>query len=154
MNRRKRNISIGVGLVVASLGYLGVRSIQRNRLYKKILAKMGGGPGGYGYNEYFSPTYWQKDFGVPIITLTDGAAAEKARTIYNSLGTFNDDESAMYGVLRSLKDGVALSQVSHKYQGLIERDLKEDLEWYYDDDDEVKERNRILSKLPPFRATA
>ena len=66
----------------------------------------------------------------------------------------DDDEPAMLGVLRSLKDGVALSQVAHKYQGLRNRDLREDLEDYYGNDDETKQRHAILSKLPPFRATA
>jgi hypothetical protein len=154
MNSRNRNITIGVGLLVSSIGYFGIRSIQRNKLYKKILAKMGGGASGYDYSEFYNPTYWQTDFGVPVIYLDNKSATEKARIIYDSLGTFNDDETAMLGALRSIKDGVALSQVAHKYQGLINRDLRDDLEWYYDDDSEVKERHAILGKLPPFRATA
>ena len=69
MNSRNRNITIGVGLLVSSIGYFGIRSIQRNKLYKKILAKMGGGASGYDYSEFYNPTYWQTDFGVPVIYL-------------------------------------------------------------------------------------
>ena len=155
MDNRKRNINVGIAMIAVGVGYFGIRSFQRNKLYKKILAKMGGGGGGgYSYSEYFTSTYWEKDFGVPVIYLSSGAAAEKANKIYDSLGIIDDDEPAMLGVLRSLKDGVALSQVAHKYQGLRNRDLREDLEDYYGNDDETKQRHAILSKLPPFRATA
>jgi len=154
MDNRKRNIGIGVAMIAVSVGYFGIRSIQRNKLYKKILAKMGGTGGSYRYEEYYTTTYWEKEFGVPVIYLSSGAAAKKANEIYNSLGWVDDCETCMLGVLRSLKDGVQLSQVAHKYQGLRGRDLKQDLDGYFKSDGEVKERNNILSKLPPFRATA
>lgn len=152
---KKTNITIGVLMLATGIGYFSIRSVRRNRLYAKILSKIGGGAGGnYDYNQYYDSNYWKKDFGVPVILLSDSAATKKARTIESSLGNINDDEGAMYGVLRSLRDGPALSKVSHKYQGLINRDLKEDLEWYFDDTNEVKERNSILSKLAPFTATS
>ena len=76
-----------------------------------------------------------------------------ANSIYNSVGTFNDNEQTMYGVIRNVPDGVALSQLSDKFQNKWNRDLKDYVSNHFGEKEEKQKLLLILSQKPAYRVT-
>ena len=151
MNKRKRNIAIGGTAVGLGVAYLVITSIRRNSLFKKIKEAIGGGVGGSldTYSAWFDPNYYKSYTSAEYINLSQGSALSKARELNDGFSWFNDDESQLYSVLRSIPDGVALSFVSEKFTNEGFGDLKAEIEDL--DKDEVAKVSKILQTKPPYR---
>ncbi|MCB9448695.1 MAG: hypothetical protein H6585_10160 [Flavobacteriales bacterium] len=81
-------------------------------------------------SDAFDIYYWQKapkQVGKSIIRLTDDAAKANAKKIYDAWGWWDDDEDQVYGVFRSLKDKVQVSQVAYWYYKAHEINLIDDI---------------------------
>tara|TARA_R100000988_G_C3946288_1_gene138777 strand:+ start:193 stop:675 length:483 start_codon:yes stop_codon:yes gene_type:complete len=157
MNKRKRNISIATSILVLGGGYLIIRSIQRNRLFKEISNKIGPGASGSldAFDAWWNPAYCANNQcnpdGRTVIGQDDSKLNKWATTIYEAGGVVNDDEGAFYGALREMPDGVAVSLTAGKFQRKYNQDLKEYINYYLDDRDEQQTVYSILSQKPPYR---
>ena len=157
MKKRNRNITIAGTILVLGGGYLIIRSIQRNKLFKEIAEKIG--PGTTGSLDAFD-IYWNPDYctnsqcnpdGRTVVGQDESKLNKWADTLYNAGGTFNDDEGAFYGALREMPDGVAISLTAGKFQRKYKQDLKEYINYYLDDRDEQQTLYSIISSKPAFR---
>ena len=81
--------------------------------------------------------------------LTPGLALQKARKLGDSFGYFTDDDNDIIGVMRSLPDGVALSQVAQKFEEKGYGDLRTKVGELKKET--VSQIGQILSEKPPFR---
>lgn len=147
---RRGNIILGATIVGLGGGFLIYRSVKRNKLFDEISAAIGG-PGNAisKYTEFFSPNYYKQFQEGEAIFQSTGNVLQWANEFNNSFGYFNDDEDKAYGVLRSIPDGVALSQVSEKYNNKFGEDLESKLKSF--DKDEQNIVGNILSEKPPYR---
>lgn len=151
MNRNTR-FMLGLGMVVIGGGFFITRSIQRKKLFAEISGAIGyQGSNIDNYDKYFNPNYWSDETGKPeTYKLEDySKLVEWADDLQGAFSYTNDDEEEIYGVLRQIPDGVALSQVADVYQDRHNEDLKEEIKGL--DDDEVKKVADILSQYAPYR---
>ena len=121
---RRGNIILGATIVGLGGGFLIYRSVKRNKLFDEISAAIGG-PGNAisKYTEFFSPNYYKQFKEGEAIFQSTGNVLQWANEFNSSFGYFNDDEDKAYGVLRAIPDGVALSQVSEKYNNKFGEDF-------------------------------
>lgn len=157
MMKRKDTIRISSALIIIGLGYLGISSWQRNKLFKKISELIG--PGSSltmsNFDEWFSQGFWKTaGEGRNVIIQDDKILNTWANTIYDSTGFVNDNEDSVFGVFRTLPDGVSLSQLSEKFQKRHNKDLKEYISYYYGDRDEQQKISVILNDKPAYRLSA
>ena len=147
---RRGNIILGATIVGLGGGFLIYRSVKRNKLFDEISAAIGG-PGNAisKYTEFFSPNYYKQFKEGEAIFQSTGNVLEWANEFNSSFGYFNDDEDKAYGVLRAIPDGVALSQVSEKYNNKFGEDLEAKLKSF--DKDEQNIVGNILSEKPAYR---
>jgi hypothetical protein len=157
--KRSEKIRIASGVIVIGLGYLGIRSWQRSKLFDEILLKIGPNAGGSTdeFDAYWRPSY-AEGFTAPdgraVLGIDDSAQLRYANSIYDAGGTFNDDEEAFYGTLRQIPDGVALSLTAGKFQRKYNQDLKEYIDYYLDAKTEQQKIVTILKQMPPYRIAA
>ena len=159
MKRANKLAAVGGSIAVIGSGYLIIRSIQRKKLFNKIAEKIG--PGATGsmdqYDGWWNTEFWKKGNNGAgnqnYILQGQSQLMEWANSIYNSVGTFDDNEQTMYGVIRNVPDGVALSQLSDKFQKKWNRDLKDYLSKYFGTKEEKQKLVIILSKKPAYRLT-
>ena len=157
--KRADSIRIASGVIVIGLGYLGVRSWQRKKLFEEIAKKIGPGASGSSdeFDEFWNPGY-ASEFTAPdgrsVLGLDEAAQNKHANNIYNAGGYFNDDETAFYGALRQIPDGIGLSQTSGKFQRKYQQDMKEYIEYYLDEKEEQQIIYNILAKMPAYRIAA
>ena len=153
------NQKVTLGLTMSGLGiaFLVYRSIQRNSLYKKINNAIGGVSSTdlNSWEVWFNHNYWQdkSDKSDNYIIAENAQLLIWADELDDAFETYsitnpfaNDDEAKIYGVLRAVPDGVALSQLSEKYSNRHDSDLKNDLETL--DGDEIKQVASILNQKP------
>jgi hypothetical protein len=101
----------------------------------------------------WSPAFYKAYTGTKHL-YTDAYITTLAGKIYNAWGVFNDDEEAIYGVFRQLKNQLQLSQLADKYFTLYNQDLLQRLKnpWYYGkdglDDEQFNVIAQIVNKLP------
>jgi len=158
MNRAD-TIRIASGVIILGAGYLGIRSYQRKKLFDKIAEKIGPGAGGSmdEFDEWWSPSY-AENFTAPdgrqVLGLGESAQMKHATDIYNAGSWYNDDETAFYGALRQLPDGIALSQTAGKFQRKYSQDMKEYIDYYLDEKDEQQIVYNILNQMPAYRISA
>ena len=157
--KKQDTIRLATGVIILGLGYLGIRSWQRKKLFNEISEKIGPGASGSTdeFDDFWSPSYAQ-GFTAPdgrsVLGLDESAQLKHANNIYEAGGVFNDDETAFYGALRQIPDGIALSQVAGKFQRKYEQDLKEYIDYYLDEKNEQQIIYNILAKMPPYRIAA
>lgn len=155
----KIGISSAVGLLVVTIGYVSIRAKQRDGRYTVILQAISNIltdlEGGLDTTKAFDLQYKARvlqSVSQTVITLKKQTATWYASQIYDALTPWylNDDEEKIYGVFRSLKDKVQVSQLANAYQeeyasNLIDL-LKDRLST-----SEVKIIMGIVAKLPPYR---
>ena len=147
---RKQKITLGASLAGMGIVYLVYNSIRSKKLYTEIFNAIGGSSINISnYNEWFNPTYFNNYSSGGFILLTEGTALQKARKLGESFGTFFNDSNDIIGVIRTIPDGVALSQVSAKFESKGYGDLKTRIGEM--DKQELSAIGQILSKKPPFR---
>ena len=72
----------------------------------------------------FSPTFWKTGpAGTKILKIEP--ASQMAAKIYFAMGNFSDDESAIYGVFRSLSTQSQVSFIAMRFQDMYKIDLLE-----------------------------
>tara|TARA_B110000285_G_C15088668_1_gene597723 strand:- start:888 stop:1358 length:471 start_codon:yes stop_codon:yes gene_type:complete len=155
--KRIDTIRISSALIILGVGYLGIRAWQRNKLFDKISELIGPGSGLTisNFDKWFSQGFWKTaGEGRNVIIQDDKILNTWANTIYDSVSWSNDDEDGLYGVFRIIPDGVALSQLSEKFQKRHNKDLKEYVSYYYSDRDEQQKISVILSDKPDYRLSA
>tara|TARA_R100000900_G_scaffold100080_7_gene77412 strand:- start:9254 stop:9709 length:456 start_codon:yes stop_codon:yes gene_type:complete len=147
---RKTQITLGASIVALGGGYLIVNSIRRKSLFNKIAEAIGGAATNLGnYDAWFSPSYYQDFTNGNYILLTDGTTLQKARKIGDAFGVIWNDTDDIMGVMRSIPDGVALSQVSAKFQEKGYGDLRTKIgEMGKAESNQV---GQILSQIPAYR---
>ena len=154
---RKSKIQIATGVIILGVGYLAYRSWSRKKLFDEIVDLIGPGfnQGTDEFDVYWDVKYWKNPpvDGKTYIQIGDAQLNKWANDIYYSAGTFNDAEEKAYGVLRQIPDGVALSMTADKFQKRHNQDLKEFINYYYDEKEEQQIISTILSEMPPFRIT-
>jgi len=154
---KKSKIRIATGIIIFGVGYLAYRSWSRKKLFDELVDLIGPGfnQGTDEFDVYWDVHYWKNPpvDGKTYIQIGDAKLNQWANDIYSSAGTFNDAEEQVYGVLRQIPDGVALSMTADKFQKRHKQDLKEFINYYYDDKEEQQVISKILSDLPPFRIT-
>jgi|TARA_B110000908_G_C10263199_1_gene461000 hypothetical protein len=147
---RKQKITLGASLAGMGIVYLVYNSIRSKKLYTEIFNAIGGSSINISnYNEWFNPTYFNNYSSGGFILLTEGTALQKARKLGESFGTFFNDSNDIIGVIRTIPDGVALSQVSAKFESKGYGDLRTQIGEM--DKQELSAIGQILSKKPPFR---
>ena len=147
---RKAKIRLGGTIVALGGGYLLIDSIRRKKLYNKIAETIGGAATNLGnYDAWFNPTYFQDYTNGNYILLTDGTTLQKARKLGDAFGVMWNDDDDIMGVMRTIPDGVALSQISAKFQEKGYGDLRTKI-----GDMGKAESNQIgqiLSQIPAYR---
>jgi hypothetical protein len=159
MTRTNKLTLVGGSIAVIGSSHLIIRSIQRKKLFNQIAEKIG--PGATGsldqYDGWWSTEFWKKGNNGAgeknYILQGDSTLMNWANSIYNSVGTFNDNEQTMYGVIRNVPDGVALSQLSDKFQNKWNRDLKDYVSNHFGEKEEKQKLLLILSQKPAYRVT-
>lgn len=147
---RKQKITIGASLAGMGIVYLVYNSIRSKKLYTEIYSAIGGSSINISnYNEWFNPIYFNNYSSGGFILLTEGTALQKARKLGESFGTFFNDSNDIIGVIRTIPDGVALSQVSAKFESKGFGDLRTKIGEM--NKQELSAIGQILSKKPPFR---
>lgn len=147
---RKQKITLGASVAGVGIIYLVVTSIRRKKIFNEIYSAIGGEAVNLSnYNEWFSPTYYTAYSNGGHILLTQGVALQKARKLGDSFGYFTDDTNDIIGVMRSLPDGVALSQVAQKFEEKGYGDLRTKIGEL--NKSSVSQIGQILSKKPSFR---
>ena len=147
---RKQKITLGASLAGMGIVYLVYNSIRSKKLYTEIFNAIGGSSINISnYNEWFNPTYFNNYSSGGFILLTEGTALQKARKLGESFGTFFNDSNDIIGVIRTIPDGVALSQVSAKFESKGYGDLRTKIGELRKQ--ELSAIGQILSKKPPFR---
>ena len=153
--RKATGISLGLLLVAGGGAYFVGRSIQRNKLYKQISAKIGVSSANLSsYDDWFDPNYYKDKTGKSenYATVNSSQLIKWADSINDAFGYWNDDEEQIYAVMRAVPDGVALSQLSELYGTRHESDLKEDINGL--DKDEVVKVANILASKESYRPVA
>jgi len=147
---RKQKITLGASLTGIGIVYLVYNSIRRKKLYTEIFSAIGGSSINLSnYNEWFNPTYFNNYTSGGFILLTEGSALQKARKLGDSFGYFTDDYNDIIGVIRTIPDGVALSQISAKFESKGYGDLRTKIGEM--DKQEISAIGQILADKPPFR---
>lgn len=130
------------GVLNPLLKWLGIKDSQDT----KDLDTAAGNP-----NNFWSPLFW-KNVTRPII-LTRSSAENIARTIYDAMGVFNDNEEQAVGALKNLKYQTQVSFLAEVFFQMYSMDLITFLRggsWPQDrlSDAEVADLNSYLQKLP------
>jgi len=99
--------------------------------------------------DYFNPNFWRKG-GVGTLIINAAGAQGYTKLIYDSKGTFNDDEAKLYGVFRALKTKSQVSYLAMKFQERYSKGLYEYIKNFLNDGELVTLKN-ILDPLPNFK---
>ena len=75
--------------------------------------------------------------------LNESQVEDRAKQLKGAMGFFNDDESEIYAVFRSLNDKAQVSQLAAKYYELYQKDLLGDLDDHLNKDELVTVYNII-----------
>ena len=105
-----------------------------------------------GNKNFWSPSFYidaAKQGKKPVI-LTQGSARRLSDEIWDSKGVFNDDEDAVYGVFRQLKNRAQISFLSEYFFRYKNRDLYEFLNTFMSNEELAKLSDR-LSQLPAYK---
>ena len=158
---RKETIRVATGVIIVGLGYLGVRSWQRKKLFNEIAEMIGPGAGGSldQFDEWWNPDFCTNSRctapdGRAVIGISENKQMKWANNLYDGAGFFYDDTGTFYGTLREIPDGVALSLVAGKFQRKYKEDLKEYINYHLGDRDEQQKIYQILSQKPAYRISA
>jgi hypothetical protein len=100
-----------------------------------------------------SPKFWQyyRDERKNPTILTTASATQKAEQIRDAAGFFNDDESAIFSVFRTLKTQTQASFLADRFQTIYNESLIEFLNDTFDEE-EFSKVYQIVRSLPKFRA--
>jgi hypothetical protein len=90
------------------------------------------------------------------LILTSAAAENFAKTLYNAFGFWNDDEEAVYGVIKSLKTQSQLSFLAAKFFEKYQKDLYEYLRgaqhsWHRLEEEELAYVNKLVAAMPKYK---
>jgi hypothetical protein len=122
---RKNKIYIGASLVSLGGVFLIVNSISKKKLFNKILNAIGGSALNINnYDEWFNPNFFNKYTNGNYILLTEGNVLQKTNKLKGAFGYFSNDNEDILSVIRSIPDGVALSQISSKFESKGFGDLR------------------------------
>lgn len=125
ITNREIGIYSGLAIVAGAVSFLVINRFRNERVVKLIIQELQGNAG-YGglldFREWFSPAFVNdvksKNASKNILLMTDARITDARTKLKNAWGgTFgDDDEDSIYSVLRSLRNGVELSQVAGSYQ--------------------------------------
>jgi hypothetical protein len=101
--------------------------------------------------EGWSPLFWKKAAAekkyVKADTINPTILTAYATKIYNSFGTFNDDETAIYSVFKQINTQVNLSLLVWAYAALYKADLFKELQTKLSDE----ELNTIVKYVNSYK---
>jgi len=147
---RKNKIYVGASLIAIGGIYLVISSISKKRLYNKILTAIGGATLNINnYDDWFNPSYYKGYTNGNYILLTEGTVLQLTNRLDSAFGFFNDNEEEIKSVIRSIPDGVALSQVSEKFGSKGYGDLRTKIGNL--NKSEINMIGRLLSEKPSYR---
>jgi hypothetical protein len=149
----KDNNNLIIGLAVVGVAYFGLVKPLTDKLgltqsdKDKALAALNEEA---AKNPGWDPKFykeWQKK--EPVLLKTSAGVSLLAQQIYNALGTFSDNDQAIYAAFKFLKSKVQLSQLVAKYSELYKEDLLTRLRapWYYIKDGLTDLQNSEISKI-------
>ncbi len=158
---KAHKVSIGstLGFLIIAIGYASIRARQRDKRYGVLLKAISGVlthlDGGLDTTKAFDLNYKAmvlQSVSQTVITLKKQTATWYASQIYDALTPwyFNDDEEKIYGVFRSLKDKLQVSQLASAYQEEYGNNLIDVLKDRLSTS-EIKIIMGIVAKLPPYR---
>lgn len=98
---------------------------------------------------YFDPDFY-KTGGPGTLILTVSAATTLSRILYNSKGTFNDDEAAVYGVFQQLKTRSQVSFLASVFFNIYKKSLIGYLSGFLNAV-ELATVAKITNKLPSYK---
>ena len=98
---------------------------------------------------YFDPDFY-KTGGPGTLILTVSAATTLSRILYNSKGTFNDDEAAVYGVFQQLKTRSQVSFLASVFFNIYKKSLIGYLSGFLNAE-ELATVAKITNKLPSYK---
>lgn len=157
MSRRKTLITIGTVMV----GGVGVYAIYKNNRSKNLMERLDKFlktlPSATSFDEtgtekLFDPNYWitvAKSRGIDGAVYSKWRNKENPKILDKAFGSWyqgGDDEEAIYGVFRGLKNRVSVSVLAWDYNKQIGGDLYDKLQNQLDDRELQKISNIINSK--------
>lgn len=83
------------------------------------------------------------------IRLTDSVLKQKAKTINDAFGFFNDDEEAIYNTIRSVASKEQFCQLTNKFRELYDIALQDKIEEYLSSE-EVNKILTIIEAKPEY----
>ncbi|GGG36115.1 hypothetical protein GCM10011344_41260 [Dokdonia pacifica] len=155
----KVGIASVFGVLVVAIGYASVRAKKRDKRYTLFLQAISNAiadiGGGLDSTKAFDLQYKARvlqSVSQTVITLKKQTAIGYAYQINSALTPWylNDDEEKIYGVFRSLKDKVQVSQLASAYQEEYGNNLIDVLKDRLSTS-EIKIVMGIVAKLPPYR---
>ncbi|WP_299213726.1 hypothetical protein [uncultured Dokdonia sp.] len=155
----KITVASALGIIVITIGFVSVRAKKRDTRYAQFLEAISGVlaniEGGLDASQAFDLQYKNRvlqSVSQTVITLKTQTAIGYASQIYSALNPWylNDDEEKIYGVFRSLKDKVQVSQLVFAYQEEYGSNLIDVLKDRLSTS-EIKIIMGIVAKLPPYR---
>ncbi|MFC4635680.1 hypothetical protein ACFO3O_17345 [Dokdonia ponticola] len=155
----KITVASALGIIVITIGYVSLRAKKRDTRYVQFLEAisrvLANTEGGLDASHAFDLQYKNRvlqSVSQTVITLKTQTAIGYAYQIYSALTPWylNDDEEKIYGVFRSLKDKVQVSQLVFAYQEEYGSNLIDVLKDRLSTS-EIKIIMGIVAKLPPYR---
>lgn len=126
-NTRNILIITGSTLVVGGAGFLMYRNYRNKRLMIALNYALENRTSQYGdirdFGDVFSGDAYvtkveeiAKKNGYSIIKLNDQAITKKRKEIDDAITGFTEDEDKIYGILKDLRDKVAIAQIAQSYK--------------------------------------
>lgn len=126
-NTKNTLIVAGSTLVVGGAGFLVYRNWRNKRLMIALNYALENRTSQYGdirdFGDVFSGDAYvtkieevAKKNGYSIIKLNDQAVTKKRTEIDDAITGFTEDEDKIYGILRDLRDKVAIAQIAQSYK--------------------------------------
>ena len=159
-NQRLNMMAVIVGLAVVGTAYKHMQRRRRDKIASELLREISriikpateGLISENAFDIYYAEEVLKK-INAQVLVLKKEVAIRWAKEIHAAWGAWyegGDDENKVYGVFRSLKDKVQVSQVARAYQELYGENLVDKL---YDkfDESEIKKVLGIVRGLPAYR---
>ena len=148
---RKTYIYIGLGSVVTVALYVVINNMRKKKILKKIDAILEKGTQQTGTakdikaNSAFSPSFYKTSGGKK---LTSRKVEEYAKTIYDAIGTFYDDENKIISLIQTIGTKTKMSQVSEKFAIIYGKGLGAFLVSHIDKGNNLGEIQTMIKQMP------
>lgn len=151
---RKQILIVSGSLVGATGLYLGYRTIKRRQTYDSLVTTIKAqavNSDNRQVSQALKGSYHTAiNTDKPFVKLKDKSVQENAEALRNAFSGLGTDEDAIFGVMNSLNDKVALSQVASYYSARYNEDFNTRMNSELDSA-ELNEVYRIMSLKPDVR---